>query len=156
MKEFSNSFYPRVIFIKGVVEYGKIPSEILLSSSNPTFWELSDSMLDTRLMLSKNISLMHNLYRFWIIFRYYGWWYQPTTSHRWSNIKFPAEVNNPLITAYFTCAIILKQIGKLYVPKKCAPHKPTYLLTTVWITKVVTWKDNLKKESGIIGPFADF
>ena len=101
-------------------------------------------------MLPKNISLVHNLYRFKIIFRYYGWWYQPTTSHRWSNIKFPAEVNNPLITAYFTCTIILKQIGKLYVPKKCAPHKPTYLLTTVWITKVVPWKDNLKKRELLV------
>ena len=30
LKEFSNSFYPRVIFIEGVVKYGKIPSEILL------------------------------------------------------------------------------------------------------------------------------
>ena len=30
MKEFSNSFYPKVIFIERVVKYGKIPTEILL------------------------------------------------------------------------------------------------------------------------------
>jgi hypothetical protein len=30
LKEFSISFYPKVIFIEGVVKYGKIPTEILL------------------------------------------------------------------------------------------------------------------------------
>jgi hypothetical protein len=30
LKESSNSFYPKLIFIEGVVKCGKIPSEILL------------------------------------------------------------------------------------------------------------------------------
>ena len=44
MKESANSFYPKPIFIDGVVKCEKIPSELLLYSSKPPF-----SMLDIRL-----------------------------------------------------------------------------------------------------------
>ena len=73
-----------------------------------------------------------------LFFRYHGWWYQPPTSYRRSTIKFPAEVNYLLTinTANFTCTFILKIGTKHCMYLKMRAHKPTYLLSTVWTTKI--------------------
>ena len=63
MKESSNSFNPKLIL------YGKMWKDSMRNIvvlSNPTFWELSDSMLDTRLLSLAWFSFFHIEYRnFW-------------------------------------------------------------------------------------------
>ena len=45
LQDSANFFYPKLIFIEGLVECGKIPSELSLQSSKPPLWESLDSML---------------------------------------------------------------------------------------------------------------
>ena len=64
-----NSFYPRLIWIEGLVKCGKILSKLLLQSSKPPFRELLDSILDIQLQKRWEISTKEAVVRMFLPFK---------------------------------------------------------------------------------------